>query len=388
MKKLLFLVVLISLPIALGYYLLNKVGDVRPSLLPAKVLESASADPQKTGELSLPLKVASGFKVGVFATGLGRARDLEFSNEGVLLVSDLNGRILALPDEDRDGTSDSIKVVLSNLDNPHGIAFNKGKLYVAEETKVSRYNLDPQKLEAIKEKDVLSLPKGVGHFTRSLLIDGEKMYISIGSTCNVCIEKDPFYASVIVSDLEGRSPKVYSKGLRNAVFLTKFEDKIYVTEMGRDFLGDNLPPDEVNILEDGGDYGWPNCYGDRVVDKNFNSALNEPSCASTITPFYNIPAHSAPLGLTFIKSAQFPNDFQGDLLVSYHGSWNRSVPDGYKVSRIKIKDGQATGEEDFLTGFIDGSQAIARPVDLIFDQDGSLYISDDKSGYIFKVVKE
>jgi len=169
--------------------------------------------------------------------------------------------------------------------------------------------------------------------------------------------------------------------------------------MGRDFLGDNLPPDEINIIEEGKDYGWPFCYGRQVHDTDFDKKVYvqivpQPPCGQTEPPIYEIPAHSAPLGLVFIHSSQFPDDWQDDLLVAYHGSWNRSTPSGYKIVRLKINDQKVISHEDFISGFLpasptgeQGTQTIGRPVDLMFDKEGSLYISDDKAGVIYKLAK-
>jgi glucose/arabinose dehydrogenase len=212
------------------------------------------------------------------------------------------------------------------------------------------------------------------------------MYVSLGSRCDVCFEDDPWIGAVISATSEGKNAQVYSSGLRNAVFITinSETDKLWGTEMGRDFLGNNVPPDEINVLEKGKSYGWPVCYGDKVYDTNFGSQTAA-YCEKTVAPAYKIPAHSAPLGLTFINSDKFPESWQGDLLVSYHGSWNSSVPVGYKVVRLDVEGQNVTNETDFITGFIDGSQAAGRPVDLIFDEEGYLFLSDDKRGVVYIV---
>lgn len=342
-----------------GYYLLKtRVGDIRPAVLPPK---------------SESLKMQN---LSVFAQNLGGVRDLEFSPQGTLLASvPSQGKVIALVK--KNGTA-QIQEILTNLNSPHGIAFYNNQLFVAEETQVVRYNWNEQNLTASQDKVLFDLPPRGNHFTRSLVFDKEgKLYVSVGSTCNVCNERDERYASVLISDKEGNNPRVFAKGLRNAVFLTlnpKSGD-VWVTEMGRDFLGDNLPPDEINILKEG-DYGWPNCYGNKVPDRNFNPSAD---CSNTEGPIFEIPAHSAPLGLTF--------DPQGDLLVAYHGSWNRSVPDGYKVVKMTVEGDTITKAEDFITGFINGSQAIGRPVDLIFDKEGNLYMSDDKAGVVYLIPK-
>ncbi|MBI2330566.1 PQQ-dependent sugar dehydrogenase, partial [Candidatus Daviesbacteria bacterium] len=291
---------------------------------------------------------------------------LEFSSGGTLIASiTSDGKIMALKNGE-------VIEVLTGLNKPHGIAFFNSKLFVAEETKVTRFDWDEQNLKAVLDKVLFDLPPAGNHFTRSLVFDKSgNLYISVGSTCNVCNESDPRYAAVLVSDAKGSKPRVFAKGLRNSVFVTLNEKtgEVWATDMGRDFLGDDLPPDEINILKDGKDYGWPDCFGNKVPDTNFNPDAN---CDNTEPPIYEIPAHSAPLGLIF--------DPQGDLLVAYHGSWNRSVPTGYKIVKLKVNGNQITGAEDLLT-------TGGRPVDLIFDKEGNLYISDDKNGAVYIIKK-
>lgn len=353
MKKFIFIIFLTALFLIGGFY-----ASRPPKSAPTPSTTNTPSD--------LPYKLSS---IDIFAQNLGGVRDLEFSpGESLLASLTSEGKVIALKNNET-------KDILAGLNRPHGIAFYNGKLYVAEETKVTRYSWDEQNLKVSFDKVLFDLPKGGNHFTRSLVFDkAGKLYISIGSTCNVCNEEDERYAAVLISDAEGLAPKVFAKGLRNSVFmaLNPKIGEIWATEMGRDFLGDNLPPDEINILKEGKDYGWPNCYGDKIPDTNFNPSV---TCTNTESPIFKIPAHSAPLGLAF--------DGQGDLLVAYHGSWNRSVPDGYKVVRMKVEGNQIISSEDFITGFLEGNQAIGRPVDLIFDKAGNLYISDDKAGAVY-----
>lgn len=395
MKKGFIILVVLFIFLAVAYYFIrNKVGDVAPAILPPKTVESIpqaeNKTPSKVGEKpTLPFSLPSGFSIGIFAKNLSGARDLEFAPDGTLFVTlTSSGKIVAISDTNNDGTSDKTKDVATGLKRPHGLSFHDGKLYVAEETAVSSYDWDGKTWELTNKKLLFSLPPGGRHFTRTLVFDKSgKLYISVGSTCDVCVEKNLMNGTILISDPAGTTARIFSRGLRNSVFITlnTKTGEVWATEMGRDWLGDDLPPDEVNIIKDGGDYGWPYCYGDKIYDTNFGQK-DSSYCQNTIAPIYEIPAHSAPLGLTFINSKQFPADWQGDLLVAYHGSWNRSVPTGYKVVHMKVNGNQILGEEDFLTGFLSGDQALARPVDLTFDQAGSLYISDDKVGYIFKVV--
>jgi len=372
------LLILAGLILRIALLIFQTVGDIRPASLP----------PIKptTGQIAAYLRPPDGYKIGYFAQKLGNPRDLAFSPKVVLVVSSTSeGKVIALVDQNHDGVADENKVILSNLNRPHGLAFYQDKLYLAEEAKISRYYFDEANLRAIKDKDILNLPSGGRHFTRTIVFRDNLMYVSIGSTCDVCVEKNPLHGSIIQVDPESGNFQIYASGLRNSVFMTLNDqtNQIWATEMGRDFLGDDLPPDEINIINQG-DYGWPYCYGNKVVDTQFNLRGN---CANSIAPVYNIPAHSAPLGLTFIHSTQMPPEWQGSLLVSYHGSWNRSVPTGYKIVKLKIEDGRVTSSDDFITGFLQGSQVVGRPVDVIFDSAGSLYISDDKSGVIYKLIK-
>jgi glucose/arabinose dehydrogenase len=409
-----FFVFVVCLLVA-GYLVRHYVGDVGPAILPHVSLTKYTPVPVKRGKpLNSPLHVPDGFQIGVFADGLGGLRAMTFSPSGLLLVSDTgNGKVYAMPDKNKDGIADDVITVLTGLRRPHGLAFYKDKLYVAQETGVYRYiwaeeqaaggQLAVARLE--NTVPIISLPEGGRHFTRSIVFDKDGLlYISVGSTCDVCEEKDPRHATVMWVNSDGSTPGSV-EGLRNAPFLTLNQktNQVWGTEMGRDFLGDNAPPDEINIIKPGypkadlsaspaiplktWHYGWPYCYGNQVYDSSFGRKSAD-FCKTTIPPIYQIPAHSAPLGLTFIDSAQFHKDWQGDLLVAYHGSWNRSTPTGYKVVRMHVRGNTITGEEDFLTGFLQDGTATGRPVDVLFDKDGSLYISDDKTGKIYIVSKK
>jgi glucose/arabinose dehydrogenase len=392
MKKIVALIILI-LGLAFAIYLFktktlykNESSQNNPSISATSVIQS----PQKTGPSpNFNLTIPQGFKIGVFSSQTPDARDLQFSPEGTLLASETSeGRVVALPDKNQDGVVDSVITLISNLNNPHGLAFYNGKLFVAQELEVDRYNFDEENLTATFDKKLFNLPNGGRHFTRSLVFDKKgNLYVSIGSTCDTCVEKNSEISTVLVSNSDGKTPKIFSKGLRNAVFLAlnPATDKVWVTEMGRDYLGNTTPPDEIDILQKNGNYGWPYCYGDKQKDTTMKAPSSN-YCQTTIAPFFKIQAHSAPLGLTFINSSQFPQDEQGDLLVAYHGSMDKSITAGYKVSLIKLNG--IPQEEDFVTGFLSNGKVLGRPVDVTFDKAGSLFISDDRNGAIYKVVRK
>lgn len=298
------------------------------------------------------------------------------------------------PDEDQDGIADEVRPVITGLSNlPHGLAFYNGYLYLAEENKVSRYlyqgNGNVGAREVVVGNLPPNLPGGDDHVSRTIGFSSfDKMYLSAGSSCNVCEESNQGRAAITEYNPDGSGARVFADGLRNSVGFVfhPVTGEMWATENGRDYLGDDLPPDEINILRDGQHYGWPYCYGQRIPDPAFN---NSDRCATTRNSAHDMQAHSAPLGLRFIDSPQFPEDWQGDLLVAYDGSWNRSVPTGYKVVRLVVDGSDIVGEEDFIDGWLlSNGSSVGRPVDLIFGpEDGALYISNDKAGVIYRVTK-
>ena len=363
----------------------------QPKLIPLEISPQTTTSTQKPrgGILPFPLTVPSGFHIGLFAEGLGTARDLEFTSGGTLLVSDPNANtITALKDNDGDGQADIKRVIISGRNVVHGVAFHNGQLYVAEKNSVELYSWDESSMQATRNKTVVTYPGSTNHVNRTLVFGADnRMYINLGSTCNVCIEKNAEEGAILVANTDGSDLHIFAKGQRNAPFLAinPITHQLWATGMGGDYLGDNIPPDEINIIEEGKDYGWPICYGDKIHDTSFDKKvyLSDP-CRTTIPPIYQIAAHAAPLGLAFVPST-FNTSWTNDLVVAYHGSWNRSIPIGYKVVLMRVKGESIGGEEDLVTGFLKDSVTRGRPVDVIFDKNGNLYISDDKSGNIYIV---
>ncbi|HLD61692.1 MAG TPA: PQQ-dependent sugar dehydrogenase [Patescibacteria group bacterium] len=347
----------------------------------------------------MPLKLQPGFSISVFAQNLPGARVMAFDSFGNMWVSQTSQGIISLL-EIADGKVTSQNDIFTDLRKPHGIAFdpqNPTLLYYAEEDKISRVMVYS---DAEPEK-IADLPSGDGHFTRTLGFgpDG-RLYVSIGSSCNICNESDSRRAKIFSMNKDGSDFKEFASGLRNAVFFTwnLVDGRMWATEMGRDWLGDNIPPDEINII--GGpstssgqnsvpNFGWPICYGKNIHDTDFdkNIYIRNP-CEDTVGSHIDIPAHSAPLGLGFIPKEVWPKEYWYDLLLAYHGSWNRSAPTGYKVVRLKLDaQGNFSGFEDFITGWLTaGGEALGRPVDILIQPGGKMYISDDKAGVIYKII--
>jgi glucose/arabinose dehydrogenase len=346
-----------------------------------------------------PLSLPPGFSISVFAKGLGGPRVMAYDPAGNLVVSiPSQGRVVALPDRNGDGVADEIVTVVDGLNSPHGLATRcteKCEFYIAETDKVAVYDYDAEKLKATNKRKIIDLPAGGGHTTRTLLFmpapNDHRLLISVGSSCNVCNEEDSRRAKVLISNADGGDLKEFAKGLRNSVFMAihPVTGDIWATEMGRDLLGDDTPPDEVNILKEGGNYGWPVCYGSNVHDTDFdkNVYFRNPCMAPFETPSrIDVPAHSAPLGLAFVPEEGWPQEYWHNLLVAYHGSWNRSVPTGYKIVRYKL-DAQGKGmeREDFISGWLTDEGVWGRPVDILVQPGGTIFISDDKAGVIYRV---
>jgi len=279
--------------------------------------------------------------------------------------------------------------VVTGLDQPHGLAFRDGALTIAETSRVQRFAYDPGAMTASRPTLLARLPSGGGHWTRTVVYgpDGA-MYVSVGSSCNVCRESDPRRAAILRYNPDGSGERLFSTGLRNAVGLAIHPrtGALWATVNERDWRGDDVPPDYVTEVRDGSRHGWPDCMtvrGRVMVDTSFNKSGR---CDDVVPPTVEIQAHSAPIGLAFYTGSRFPEEYRGNLFVAYRGSWNRTVPTGYKIVRIRFHDGHPAGApEDFATGWLEGTSAWGRPVDLVMGRDGALYLSDQGAGRIYRI---
>jgi glucose/arabinose dehydrogenase len=347
--------------------------------------------PFATGRLAVPRQVTlpPGFTASVFAAGVRGARGMAIGPNGDLYVTGLGpGVVYRLPDRNRDGVADAVETWADTLSMPHGIAARDGYLFVAETNRVIRFPIGSDGERAGEAEVVLDgLPFGEGHFTRTIAFgpDG-RLYLSIGSSCNACLERDERRAAISVFDANGG--RVAARGLRNAVGLAfrPGADELWVTNNGRDLLGDDLPPDTLYLIRDGLDAGWPRCLPTGQSDPELGAGA---SCGAIDPPRASFPAHSAPLGLRFYDGALFPPTYRDSLFVALHGSWNRSSPIGYALWRVPMTGLQAGTPEPFMGGFLPGSgrraDVWARPVDLVVAPDGALLVSDDDGGAIFRI---
>ena len=361
-------------------------GDDTATPTPPDTSGGTATTPTLDGRLTVP----AGFQVGYFAQGLGGVRFMTLGPDGAVYASLMNaGRVVRLPDGNADGAADSVVTVLSGLDLPHGLAVREGWLYVATTGAVLRARLGADGRVTGATETVARYAARGGHVTRTIVFGADgAMYLAMGSTCNICRETDPQRAAVTRYDANNVG-RVFASGLRNAVGMAVHPTtgELWVTQNERDDLApdhENLPPEELNVLRDGGDYGWPFCHSNRVPNPEFGDVAR---CQSTLPPALMLQAHSAPLGITFLDRAiAFPAEWRGDALVAYHGSWNRREPTGAKVVRVRIANGQPVRAEDFVVGWqrANGSRW-GRPVDVLVAKDGAVLVSDDDGGAIFRV---
>jgi glucose/arabinose dehydrogenase len=260
---------------------------------------------------------------------------------------------------------------------------------VAETGRVLRFRYDPAALRATEPAVVVpDLPPGGGHWTRTIAFgpDG-RLYVSVGSSCNVCREQDPRRAAILRYEADGSGERLFASGLRNAVGIA-FQPgtgALWATVNERDWRGDDLPPDQITEVKEGRFYGWPDCFaagGRAVPDDRFSGSA---SCPPMALPTIEIQAHSAPLGLAFYTGRLFPPEYRGSLFVAYQGSWNRSVPTGYKVVRVPFQNGNPGAVEDFATGWLADGRVHGRPIDLAVGADGALYLTDQSAARVYRI---
>jgi len=333
------------------------------------------------------LRTQPGFEVSVYARIPAGPRFMAFGPNGVLYVAARdNGTIVAVPGPD------TTVVAVRGLNQPNSLVFSGNDLYIGAIDAVLRFRdaATPDLVIRSQAERLATLPTaGGGHISRTLEIGADgRMYVAIGSTCNFCLENDTRRAAVTRYEADGTGQTLFARGLRNSVGLAwhPVTGELWGTENGGDGLGDDIPADEINIIRSGNDYGWPDCYGQRIPVA-WGSGARPGRCPDTVPPALELQAHSAPLGLSFYTGEGFPEQFRNDAFVAFHGSWNRNQPTGYKVVRVRAAGGRPTAYEDFLWGFLaaDSRTWSGRPVHPLPGPDGALYISDDATGNIYRI---
>jgi glucose/arabinose dehydrogenase len=330
------------------------------------------------------IQLPPGFSIEEYAD-VPKARSLALGDRGTLFVSNRKGRSVYAVVEDDDGRTRTIEL-LDGMSTPNGIAYYDGDLYVAEIDRVYRYANVEDRLDDMPRAEVLDidLPSDRSHGWRYIGFgpDG-KLYISIGAPCNVCDEFG--YAQIIRVNPDGTERETFASGVRNSVGFTWHPETgdLWFTDNGRDMLGDDIPPCELNHApRQGLHFGFPYCHGGDILDPKFGK---DRDCANYTPPVQKLGPHVAPLGVKFYTGDMFPPEYRGQVFIAEHGSWNRSKKIGYRISLVRLDGDTAISYEPFAFGWLQGEQVSGRPVDLIVKQDGSLLVSDDQAGKIYRI---
>jgi len=349
------------------------------------------AKPPEQTAFEKRMKLPPGFEINVFADGISNARFLRFTPAGDLLVSSpREGTVFLLErDANGDGRTDGVHKLLTGLDRPHGLDFVGDWLYVAETGAVKRVRFDAaaRATKGVVEVVLAGLPVDGNHWTKTIRLGPDGwIYLTMGSTCNVCIETESRRATMARFHPDGSGYETYATGLRNSVGFDwrPADDALYATDNGRDLLGDDIPPCELNKIEPGKFYGWPFLYGMNVPDPDFGGQGGD-KVKDAVPPAHAFGAHVAPLGIRFYRGTAFPAAYRGQAFVAEHGSWNRTKKSGYKVVLLSWGVDGSIAESDFLTGFELNEDVIGRPVDVLDGPDGALYVSDDFAGAVYRV---
>jgi len=326
-----------------------------------------------------------GFSIEVYADDVPNARSLALGDNGTVFVSTRrDGRVFALVPGDKG--SPSVVTIASGLKMPNGIAFRGGDLYVAEMSKITRYSDIEAHLDNIPEPETIvdSLPGETHHGWRYIAFGPDGLlYITIGAPCNICDRQG--FGNISRLNADGSGLEVFASGVRNSVGLDWHPEfgNLWFTDNGRDMLGDNLPPGELNRATDKGmHFGFPYCHAGEIADPEFG---DQRRCDEFTAPEQKLGPHVAPLGMRFYTGDMFPPEYHGQVFIAEHGSWNRTQKTGYRISLVRVTKGEAQSYEVFAEGWLQGDEVSGRPVDLLLLEDGSMLVSDDKQGRIYRI---
>jgi len=343
----------------------------------AGVLPSAAAE---MTDITLP----PGFHIGVFAGNVPNARQMALGPPGVVFVGSLSeGKVYAI-------RAEKVYVLASGLNMPSGLAYRDGALYVAAVNRILKFPDVARDLEKPPKPEVVSdaYPSDRHHGWKFIAFgpDG-KLYVPVGAPCNIC-EVSGLHGTITRLALNGAKPEIVARGVRNSVGFDFHPQtrELWFTDNGRDWLGDDQPPDELNhVTKAGQHFGFPFCHGDGLKDPEHNAGK---SCGDFTAPARLLGPHVASIGMRFYTGTMFPEKYRNSVFIAEHGSWNRTTPVGYRVSFVKIEDGKAVSYEAFAAGWLKGSTASGRPADVLVMPDGALLVSDDKAGRIYRISYE
>lgn len=345
------------------------------------------------------IKLPAGFKIEIYAENLPDARSMAISPSGIIFVGSRDaGNVYAVIDKNKDQKADEVKIIASGLRQPNGVAFLDGNLYVAEISRILRYDdIEAEILRFAQDDPAKIKPKVINdkfptdeHHGWKYIAFGpdEKLYVPVGVPCNICEPEKEIYGTITRMNADGTGLEIFAKGIRNTVgFAWQPKTKeLWFTENGRDWMGDNAPPDELcKATKAGMHFGFPYCHGNNISDPEFGKGHD---CNDYVKPEIELGPHVAALGMKFYTGDMFPSEYREQIFIAEHGSWNRSEPIGYRVMMVTLKDGKAAEYKVFAEGWLQDGKAWGRPVDILIMPDGAMLVSDDKSGTIYRIYYE
>ncbi|MEN0003829.1 MAG: sorbosone dehydrogenase family protein [Bacteroidota bacterium] len=340
------------------------------------------------------IKLPDGFKIEVYADGVVNARSMALSPNGTLFVGTRGeGSVYAVKDIDGDMKADKVYTLAKNLRMPNGVAFKDGALYVAEVSRILRFdNIEAQLDNPPAPKVVFDKYPTESHHGWKYIAFGpdDKLYVPVGAPCNICESEDRVFNTITRMNPDGTGMEIVQEGIRNTVGFTWHPEtkELWFTDNGRDWLGDDIPACELNHApKDNMHFGYPYCHQGNMADPEFGKKR---SCTEFTPPIQNLGPHVAPLGLEFYTANQFPAAYKGHILIAEHGSWNRSTKIGYRIMQVELDNGKAVSYQPFAEGWLNAAEddVMGRPVDLEFLPDGSMLVSDDFADVIYRISYE
>lgn len=313
---------------------------------------------------------------------------MALGDNGTLFVGTRGHRVFAVTDSDGNGIAEVTHVIASGLNSPNGVAFRNGALYVAEISRILRFDDIESRLDNPSQPVIIrdDLPNDRHHGWKYIAFGpDDRLYVPIGAPCNVCENDDPRYSAILRMQPDGSQQEIFASGIRNTVGFDWHPETnvLWFSNNGRDLMGDDIPPDTLHRAPyPGMHFGFPYCHAGDIQDPKYGKSK---PCKDFDGPALRLPAHVAPLGMTFYTATQFPKAYQGRLFLAEHGSWNRTSPVGYRLMTVRVRNGQAMDYQPFATGWLKGRKVSGRPVDVLQAPDGSLFVSDDKAGLIYRI---
>ncbi|MCR4299863.1 MAG: PQQ-dependent sugar dehydrogenase [Gallionella sp.] len=334
------------------------------------------------------IKLPPGFRISLYADNVPGARSMALSPDGTLFVGTRGSKVYALPNSKQSKKADEVIVLADDLNTPNGVAFRDGALYVAEVNRILRFDAIESRLRNPPKPVVVnsSFPADAHHGWKFIRFGPDGLlYVPVGAPCNICEPDQARYAAIFRMKPDGSALEQYARGVRNTVGFDWHPDtnELWFTDNGRDWLGNNMPPDELNHApRPAMHFGYPYCHGASISDDEFGAKR---ACGEFTPAAMELGPHVASLGMRFYSGSMFPDAYRKQVFIAEHGSWNRFPPIGYRITLVRLKDGKAASYETFAEGWLQGFTAWGRPVDVQVMPDGALLVSDDKAGVIYRI---